>query len=255
MSTAGLQFQQLEPRPHGPRALRIALTVIGALIATGVIAAGAATLLDHAARHTFAVSSAYPGVRSLVVNAGGGDVHLTSAPAGAALTVVAHVTEGLQTPSRSATLDGAGVLHLKEGCNLWFGTECDVSYDIGVPSGVGVIATSGGDVIATDLTTSQPIHLSSGGGEIHATRLSSPSVKLDTGAGDVQAQLNSPPRNLEARSGAGDVTITVPDVAYSVHASSRAGSVSDSSLRIDPASSRRIDASSGAGDVTISPTR
>jgi putative adhesin len=237
-----------------PPTLRTVLAVIGWVIAAVLVAGGAWTLLNVAARHTFTARASYGGVRSLLVDASDGSVHLTAAPAGAQLTVTEHVTEGLQTPARKAVIEPGGALHLSDSCSFLIPYECGVSYQIAVPSGVGVSASSGaGDVGARGLVTSAAVQLSSGAGDVSALGVSSPQVKLDSGAGDVTATLTSPPQRLEASSGAGDVTLTLPNVRYDLHASSGAGTVHDSRMQSDPSAPRRIDASSGAGDVTIEP--
>jgi FAD dependent oxidoreductase TIGR03364 len=69
------------------------------------------------------------------------------------------------------------------------------------------------------------------------------------------AQLLHPAQQPEASSGAGDIVLTVPNVAYAVTTSSGVGNITDSSLSIDPGSPRRINASAGAGDVTIQASR
>jgi hypothetical protein len=240
------------PSQRTPRALRVALTVIGAAIVVSLVALGTVTLLDLASRHTFDTHAGYTGVRALYIDDGGGDIALTGAPAGAPVSVTEHVTEGLATPRRRAVRDGAGGLHLTASCPEPLGLECQVTYDVAVPPDVTVSANSGaGDLIAGDIATNSSLKLSSGAGDVHAQRISAPVVRLESGAGDVQAQLSTPARLLTASSGAGDVTLTVPDVTYAVHASSGAGSVSDSSLRTDPSAPRTILASSGAGDVKI----
>jgi hypothetical protein len=168
--------------------------------------------------------------------------------------VTEHVTEGLQVPSREAKLDKAGALTLKEDCTLPIGTECDVSYEIAVPAGVGVVVHSGaGDVNASGLITTAALRLSSDAGDITALDVSAPQLQLDSGAGDVTATVTTPPKRLEASSGVGGVTLTVPNVTYDLHASSGVGAVTDSAVQNDPSSPRRIDASSGAGDVIIRP--
>ena len=71
----------------------------------------------------------------------------------------------------------------------------------------------------------------------------------------MQADLLGNLRRLVAGSGAGNVSLTVPNAVYRVNASSGAGGVSDQGLRQDPASPRVIVATSGAGDVTIQAAR
>jgi hypothetical protein len=288
MTTATLK------QPRTPAPLRILLALPVALNSAALIFGGALTLLDIAARHTFVLRSSYADVRSLDVDATSGDIQLTSAQAGARLTVLARVTEGLEKAhtrkqvSQHSERPGQLRLHLNDHCGSlieaeWFPiklagwslprTECYINYDIAVPAGISVLASSdAGDVRATRLTTTASVALSSGAGagdlsaigisaptvrldtdagDVSAIGISAPSVRLDTGAGDVSARLNTPPRQLEASSGAGDVTLTVPDVTYDVHASSSLGTVSDRGLKIDSSSPRLINASSGVGDVTI----
>lgn len=243
--------------PHRPsRALRpLILSAIGALLAVAVIADGAFTLLDLGARHTFVTRSSYAGVRSLRVDVDKADVRLMAAPAGARLTVVAHVTDALDRPRRIAT-SSAGRLHLEQSCPLTFSVVCAVTYDIAVPSGVVVVVRSGdGNVTATGLATTSTVSLSSGDGDITATGLRATRVRLNSGNGTIDAQLAKAPEQLQASSGDGDIRLTVPNVPYAVHAGSGAGSVSDDALQINPASPRSIDATSGAGSVTIRPAR
>jgi hypothetical protein len=242
--------------PRTPASIRLVLLVVAALAGASLVGLGALTLLDLASRHTFVTRSGYAGVRALYIDEGSGDISLTGAPAGSDVTVVANVTEGLATPSRHASLDPGGALHLTTHCPGLLGLECQVDYHVTVPPGITVHANSGaGSVVASDITTSSQLRLESGAGDVTATGVSAPMITLDSGAGDVRAQLRTAAQHLEATSGAGDVTLTVPDERYAVQASSGAGTVSDSSIRIDPSSPRTIHASSGAGDVRISVNR
>ncbi len=92
--------------------LRLILKLVAALVAAAFVAAGAITLLNLMARHTFTVRSSYAGVRSLTVNSADGDVQLKRAPAGTELRTVEHVSEDLETPRRDAGLSGSGLLSL-----------------------------------------------------------------------------------------------------------------------------------------------
>lgn len=246
----------IAPAPRTTPAIRWLLSAIAAALALALVLGGAYTLLDLAARHTFETRSSYSGVRSLIVDASAGDVVITGAPNASAVQVVEHVSEGLSTPSRQAVREPGGELRLHETCPGLFGTSCDVSYTIAVPNGVEVIASSGaGDVTARDLRTRSIVRLSSGAGDVTAASISAPDVRLSSGAGDIHARLSSPLTRLVASSGAGDVDLTVPNAVYSVAATSGAGTVSDGSVRTDPAAARSIHATSGAGDVTIRVSR
>ncbi len=232
--------------------LRVTLTLAAALVAAALVAYGAITLLDLAARHTFDLRITYADVSSLKLDADTGDVHLESWPISGQLIVDTHVTEGLWTPRRQSVRNRAGALALSSSCSPVFGTECGADYTISVPAGIAVNASTGdGDLDAQDLSTTAPLRLSSSNGNVTALRIAAGSVSLQSGNGDVTAQLTNPASQLTATSGNGDVTLTVPNTSYAVHASSGDGTVSDQTLRIDPSSPRRISASSGNGDVTI----
>ena len=238
--------------PRTQPATRVVLCLLAWLLAAAFVLGGAYALLDVGARRTFTVRLAYAGVPSLVVVDGSGDVRLTGAPAGGAVVVSEQVTQGLSTPQREARRGPGGVLRLSASCQSLLSSECNVSYDIAVPSGTAVAASSGdGDVSARGLVSTARVELSSGAGNVSAGRVSAPDVRLSSGAGDVEADLLGNLRRLVASSGAGDVSLTVPNAVYRVSATSGAGDVSDQGLRQDPASQRVISATSGAGDVTI----
>ena len=212
--------------------LRLTLTVGGALLLVFLIACGAYGLSDVAARHAYDVHASYASVQALKVDGGDGDVHLTAAPAGSAVVVVEHVTEGLTSPHSEAVRASGGVLRLSADCSFVFSNSCGASYTIAVPAGVTVDAHAGG-------------------GDVDADGISATSITLSSGNGDVNAMLTRPPVRLKASSGNGDVTLTVPNTTYAVHASSGNGNVSDGTLQIDPTAPRTITASSGNGDVTV----
>ena len=137
------------PPPYRtPRHLRRALAVLAGLLAVLLVALGALNLLDLASRHTSIERAAYSGVRSLEVD--GGDVRLTSAPAGSRLEVVTRVTEGLRKPGRAVERDPSGTLRLSSSCSHLFTGQCNVRYDIRVPEGTNVRADTG----AGDITSS-----------------------------------------------------------------------------------------------------
>jgi hypothetical protein len=207
---------------------------VGGLVVALLVAAGAFNLLAVASVHRFSVRSSYSGVTSLAVSTGSGDVHLRGAPAGSPVVVVAHVTEAFTTPHRHALRPRPGALTLNYSCAVF--VECSVSYDVSVPAGVTVKA-------------------SSGDGDVDARGLSAAQISLSSGNGDVNATLTRPASTLSASSGDGNVTLVVPDTTYDLHASSGNGSVNDQTVRIDHASPRRINASSGNGDVTVTTAR
>lgn len=232
--------------------VRLSLTVLGALLIAVLIAYCAFELIDLASRHSFDVAAGYSEVRSLELDGGSGDVHLTAGAAGSEVIVVEHVTEGLSTPDRKAVRGANGALTITATCSFSLTNNCGVSYTIRVPPEVAVNVDSGaGDVDARGLSTTAPLKLSSGDGDVNAVGIDAGNISLESGNGDVTATLDRAPARLDASSGNGNVTLTVPNTTYAVHASSGNGTLSDQTLRIDPSSPRSITASSGNGDVTI----
>jgi hypothetical protein len=262
------------PARRTPLPVRRALLVVAALLALFLVATGTYNVLDLASRHTTTERSSYADVRALVVE-DASDVRLTGAPAGAPLEVLAHVTEGLRAPSRSAERAADGGLRLSSSCPGFFGGQCGVDYEIRVPSGTVVnVQASAGDVVAEDLATTRPVKLSTSAGDVTAVGVSAPSITLTSSGGDVQARglsaervdaessagdvvaaLKTPAEQLLADSSAGDVELLVPDAVYRVDATSSAGDVDASNVSTDPASSRRITAHSSAGDVRVTARR
>lgn len=239
------------PAPPRRSAGRVILLVLGSILTAAVIAISAFLLLDLAARHSFQTTAAYPDVRTLVVHTGAGDVALTGAPAGGALIVKAHETEGLFKPKIQTRMASGGVLTVTASCP---GLQCSAHYDLAIPPDVVVKVDSGfGDIKATGLTSTTSIQLGTTAGDIHATGLDAPSVKLSTGVGDLTAALAQPARTLTASTVAGGMTLIVPDTTYVVHANSGVGHVSDQRVRTDASSPRTIDATSSLGNITITP--
>lgn len=265
---------QPAPTRRTPRPVRLGLLAVAALLALFLVAMGTISILDLAARHTTTERASYDGVRALVVE-DASDVRLTSAPAGAPLQVIARLTEGLRTPERSAQRDGDGTLRLSSSCPAFFGGRCGVDYEIRVPSGTLVRAqAAGGDVVAANLVSSEPIELKSSAGDVTATDLRAPVVRLSSSAGDVDARglsadrveadssagdvlvaLATPAEQLLADSSAGDVDVVVPNAIYRVEATSSAGDVEASEIRTDPDAPRTIAARSSAGDVRVEARR
>lgn len=203
---------------------------IGGVFVALAVAAGAFNLIALGARHTFSVRTTYSVTRSVEVDSGSGDVHLSAAPAGSRLVVVSHVTEGFSSPGRHVTEPRPGQLLIGYSCPT--SVDCSVSYDVRVPAGVSVTAKAGD-------------------GDVNGTALDSPHVTLQSGNGNIHATLSNAPASLTAGSGNGDVTLIVPNTTYNLHASTGNGTVNDQAISTDPRSSRRIDASSGNGDVTV----
>ena len=215
--------------------MRTFFNIIVGIVVVGLVLIGAFGILDVSARHSFAVRTAYADVRSLHIDSGSGNVTVTGESGARAVVVTAHVTEGLFHPARQVRLSG-GVLRLNASCRS-YSPNCSVSYDVTVPSGTMVIASSGsGDVRALGLDSGASLQLSSGAGNITATDVRATTIKLSSGAGNITARLSTPAQRLSASSGVGDIHLEVPgSVAYSVDATSGVGHVSDNRISTDPA--------------------
>jgi hypothetical protein len=269
MSTLTQPTPPTPPPYRTPRPARRALAVVAGVGAVLLVVFGAVNLLDLASRHTSVERASYTGVRSLEID--GGDVRLTSAPAGSRLQVVARVTEGLKAPGRKVERSPSGTLRLSSSCPGLFSGQCSVRYDITVPEGTNVRAETGaGDIRAGNLRSRVPVVLETGAGDITVIGVSAPSLELSTSAGDVDAEGVRAARVkvrsdagdvsvgmveaadlLDAGTSAGDVDLSVPDATYRLQAETSAGDVDSSGVRTDPASPRVIRADTSAGDVRI----
>jgi hypothetical protein len=261
-------------RYRTPRPLRLALVALAALLAVLMVAQGTISLLDLALRHTSTETATYRNVTRLVID-DESDVHLTSAPRGTAVEVRARVTEGLRSPSRDAERTDGGELLLSSSCPIFFSGSCGVDYDVSVPEGTAIrVETSAGDVSADNLTSTEPITLSTSAGDVEVTGATAPSVRLDTSAGDIDVRevasrdvraetsagdvrmsLQAPVSRVRTTSSAGDIHLVVPDAVYVVHTETSAGDVDTADLRTSPDASVSIDAVTSAGDIRIEPRR
>ena len=265
------QTQPPAPAPYRtPRSVRRALFAVAAVAGLFLVAGGAISLLDLAARHTTEELHSYAGVQALDID-DASDVRLTSAPAGSELEVRSHITAGLSSPETDVRRRDDGTLMLSSSCPQLFGGRCEVDYEIAVPAGTVVhVDARAGDVTAEDLTSSAPIELESSAGDITVTDVSAPELRLgssagdvdaagvraavvraDSSAGDVSLSLRTAPDRVDVESSAGDVDIVVPDETYRVDASASAGDVDDRQVRSDPDSPRLIRVRSSAGDIRI----
>jgi hypothetical protein len=261
-------------RYRTPRPLRRALVALAALVALFMVAQGTISLLDLAARHTSTETTSYRDVSRLVID-DSSDVRLTSAPAGSPLEVNARVTEGLSSPTRDAEQGADGELRLSSSCPIFFSGSCGVDYDVRVPAGTAIrVETSAGDVTAEDLSSDQPVTLSTSAGDVDVLGVTAPSLRIDTSAGDIDARgirsrdvradtsagdvrlsLEAPLERVETSTSAGDVNLVVPDVAYDVHTETSAGDTDTSGLQTSRSAAASISAVTSAGDIRIEPRR
>jgi hypothetical protein len=260
---------QPTPEYRTPHPIRRALFAGAALLALFLVLVGAYNLIDLSMRETKTERASYEGVRTLVIDEAS-DVRLTGAAAGAPLEVATRTTEGLRTPDSTVERSGGELRLSSSGCGF-LGGQCEVDYEIRVPSGTVVRAEAdAGDVYAERLTTTEPLVLETSAGDVTAIDVRAPRIELSSSAGDVEARalrgdridlhssageviasLAAPADVLRADSSAGDVELLVPNEVYRVEATSSAGDVDDGNLRTDPAAPRSITAHSSAGDVRV----
>lgn len=175
---------------------------------------------------------------------------------------------GAQPRLTATTVDG--VTTVTGGCpDQWFGF-CQLDVAVTLPASLPVTAQStNGRITASGLTgplrlattngaitasgTRDRIDLHTTNGAITVRDSSSREASATTTNGSVDLVFLDPPRNVEARSTNGSVTVRVPDdgAAYRVQARTTNGDVDTGSVRADPAALRSIVAETTNGKVII----
>lgn len=205
-------------------------------------------------------------VRTLLVTAHVGDVHVTGGT-GRSVAVVQHLAFHGATPTTRHRL-AAGTLSLTSHCSP--GEVCSVSYDITVPKATAVRVTDDVGTIRLSALTGQVsatvdagrINLISVSGSVVATvragsivsqHLSSQDARLRVSAGEIDVTFSAPPTAITASTDIGAIILRVPSsVAYRVTATAVAGHVAVS-VSQNTAASRTITATTKVGSITIEP--
>jgi DUF4097 and DUF4098 domain-containing protein YvlB len=199
-----------------------------------------------------------------------GDIRVRRVAPGEAVSVIAHTRSSFRTAGHRVSVSG-GVLQVAGSCTggFFFPDSCSVDFEITVPLGLGVQATSatgdvvvervGGSVDASVGTgdvrvigASARIRLSSGTGNVTAVDLASGEASARTGTGDVLLTFVAPPSRAEAFSSTGNVRVVLPPVtgAYRVEAQTSTGD-RQVDVPTDPASGRVVLARTESGDVQV----
>ncbi len=163
---------------------------------------------------------------------------------------------------------------------------CDVQYRVSVPSDVSVkvvggagsveiagvggnvdVETSSGDVALSNLASDVKVRTSGGdvtldaisggldiatdGGSINGTSLTSTLVQTGTSSGDIELTVTGAPDRIGAGSSSGNITLLVPDLAYTVDA--QAASPEDVTVDVNESSAatHTISAQTGSGQISI----
>lgn len=151
-------------------------------------------------------------------------------------------------PATSRRVTGT-TLTLSYGCTAQL--VCGVAYDVQVPRGVAVLAsTRAGAITLTSL--SGDVSAQTDAGLITANDLGPGAARLKSNAGGIIAAFSAAPGSVSASTNIGSISLTLPGAeSYQVHTHTYVGS-SHVTVRKDAASPHVITASSDLGSITIS---
>jgi hypothetical protein len=267
--------QPRQPRSGSRLALQIGAIITGVLIILAALNLFSLTAGRSSSdiQRSFALSG-----QTLMIDAGSADVSVVpSGTTGIEVDRTARVPHGQTMKEPSISGD---VLSLPADCHsgalgwLWF---CSVHYTVHVPAGLQLdVHTDSGDLDATGVQASTlalrtgsgdvtvrrvaatDLTAETGSGDIDGSHLSGGSVVVKTGSGDVGLGFDQDPTTVQARTGSGDLSITVPrdNAEYYVQARTGSGDYTNHvrSLGEAPAAgaqARFINAQTGSGDLSI----
>jgi hypothetical protein len=232
---------------HTAAAVAIAACAVATAATAGCGSLGHIGAGTHASpAKSFSVTSR---VTTVVINGGSGSITVTGSNRGTVL--VSQRPSYSKTPPTTTHEVSGTTLTLSYSCHIQ--VVCGVAYDLQVPRGVAVRAsTRAGSVTLTSLAgqvTARTI-----AGPITATGLASPQATLKSNAGGINAVFSAAPTVIQASTNAGPITITVPgSAAYQVNAHTYVGKTTVG-VRKTASSAHVITASSDVGSVTITPS-
>jgi hypothetical protein len=199
----------------------------------------------NAAPRTFTIAGR---VTTVVIDGGASSITVTGSGRGTVL-VSQQASYSKTAPATSRRVAGT-TLTLSYSCKAQL--VCGVEYDVQVPRGVAVRAsTRAGAITLTSL--GGDVSAQTDAGLITANDLSSATAELKSSAGGIIAAFSAAPGSVSASTNIGAISITVPRAAsYQIHTRTFVGS-STVTVHKDPASAHVITASSDLGSITISP--
>jgi hypothetical protein len=246
---------------------RRAWLVAGTIVAAVTLAFGTFQVVSLLARSTKEATTRFEAVRHVTIDNDAGSIRLRPSP-NRTLSIDRKETRGLTKPAYSERMEGDRLV-VDADCRVGFSSWCSVELEVAVPAGVDVDASGGGGSVRADgidgglrLRSSggsitvvgggAVLDLESSGGSVDVESGRAEQVKARSSGGSVRVRSAVVPRNVDARSSGGGVTIEVPEgpTAYRVDASSSGGS-SRTQVRTDPTSDRRITARSSGGSTTV----
>ncbi|MFE0625979.1 hypothetical protein ACFW3D_03325 [Streptomyces sp. NPDC058864] len=192
--------------------------------------------------HAYEVS----GVRALTVHNVNGTVRVTAGSG--PVSVVETLEYGAVKPTtRHQVKDGTLEL---TGTGCGDSSPCRVDYTVTVPAATPVTVRLGnGDVDVEGVTG--PVDLTTRNGGVRGAALGAREATLKSENGTVEAAFAAAPRDVDAGTGNGAVTVVVPaGRSYDVRAAAAVG-MREVSVPADPSSPHRITATTRTGVVTV----
>lgn len=196
------------------------------------------------------VRDSYSGVSRLVVANDAGDVRISAGPDGSAQAERALRWTGDARPEVVEEVMG-DTLRITARCpDRLGGEQCSVDVTVTLPAAGGVDTVIGaGDVTVDGLAGSQK--LATAAGDVTGTGLRAAQVEARSSAGDVTLTFAEAPSQVTAQGVAGDVQVRLPaGQVYDVEAGSTVGHVTVTVPR-DGDGQRRISARTVTGDVRV----
>jgi hypothetical protein len=242
---------------------------VGSILTVGAFGWGTLNVVELLAHGVTTVTEVFDadGIATIDIDNSNGRVVVTGTETDE-ITIVARVSDGLRATGHSnRVVDDR--LEIRGTCPVLGSMWCSVTYRIEVPADVDVDIDADNDRVevvdmrgaltidndngSIDIRGADgPLRATTSNGSIDATGIRSATVFADSDNGSIEITMAVPPRQLEASTSNGSVTVVVPDTpdAYAVDADSDNGSVRND-VRTDPASSRTITLSSDNGNVTL----
>jgi hypothetical protein len=199
---------------------------------------------------------------SIQVDVARGNITIIGNAAVAGTSIEAEIRDGDPTPTYDLA-DGA--LMISDECGTDEGCRADYRVSIAGDADV-TVATADGNVALTDLAggvsldiTQGDVTLSSVSGDMQVvieegnvlgTRLIADSATFETQRGDLDVTFDDPVTTLVVASDDGDITVQLPDAAYTFETTAPNGAV-DLALDNDPAATNQVTLDAGNGNITV----
>ncbi|SEG79789.1 Putative adhesin [Nonomuraea solani] len=129
------------------------------------------------------------------------------------------------------------------------GTTCDVSYEVEVPKGLRVNATSDSGTL-TLRNLSGDLEAQSDSGEIEAAGLAGKSVTVKNDSGSVELVFTGTPDKVRSTTDSGDISVRVPEGPYNVVAKTDSGD-KNVEAATDAKATRKIELTTDSGNLEV----